>query len=232
MNPGAPSYQWTTEVYPGQFGVPMAHNPAKNSAKNHVRTKQSAHRPEYLVVDRTEPRNDLSPASIRGFLRRFCLSFPEEPIRHPISRRWSSRSARADTGILFPEPQCHSVLFSSALLPSTISGTGALAITSPTCRSWVQPHSPERTGCGDLLDFLVMPGTGESKIVPGPRSNPDAGYRSRFDHEDEHVEPGFYSILLKDYGIRADDNGTHWAASVQLPDRHGCSEDWTHHRRS
>jgi predicted alpha-1,2-mannosidase len=60
------------------------------------------------------------------------------------------------------------------------------------------------TGCGDLLDFLVMPGTGESKIVPGPRSNPDAGYRSRFDHEDEHAEPGFYSVLLKDYGIRAE----------------------------
>ncbi|HEY4047816.1 MAG TPA: GH92 family glycosyl hydrolase [Acidobacteriaceae bacterium] len=60
------------------------------------------------------------------------------------------------------------------------------------------------TGCGDLLDFLVMPGTGESKIVPGPRSNPDAGYRSRFDHNDEHAEPGFYSVLLKDYGIRAE----------------------------
>jgi predicted alpha-1,2-mannosidase len=60
------------------------------------------------------------------------------------------------------------------------------------------------TGCGDLLDFLVMPGTGESKIVPGPRSDPDAGYRSRFDHEDEHAEPGFYSVLLKDYGIRAE----------------------------
>jgi predicted alpha-1,2-mannosidase len=60
------------------------------------------------------------------------------------------------------------------------------------------------TGCGDLLDFLVMPGTGDSKIVPGPRSNPDAGYRSRFDHSDEHAEPGFYSVLLKDYGIRAE----------------------------
>lgn len=60
------------------------------------------------------------------------------------------------------------------------------------------------TGCGDLLDFLVMPGTGESKIVPGPRSNPDEGYRSRFDHADEHAEPGFYSVLLKDYGIRAE----------------------------
>jgi predicted alpha-1,2-mannosidase len=60
------------------------------------------------------------------------------------------------------------------------------------------------TGCGDLLDFLVMPGTGESKIVPGSRSNPDEGYRSRFDHKDEHAEPGYYSVLLKDYGIHAE----------------------------
>jgi predicted alpha-1,2-mannosidase len=60
------------------------------------------------------------------------------------------------------------------------------------------------TGCGDLLDFLVMPGTGESKIMPGSRSNPDEGYRSRFDHKDEHAEPGYYSVLLKDYGIHAE----------------------------
>lgn len=60
------------------------------------------------------------------------------------------------------------------------------------------------TGCGDLLDFLVMPGTGEVKLVPGPRSNPEAGYRSRFDHADEHAEPGFYSVFLKDYGVRAE----------------------------
>jgi predicted alpha-1,2-mannosidase len=60
------------------------------------------------------------------------------------------------------------------------------------------------TGCGDLLDFLVMPGTGAVKLVPGPRSNPEAGYRSRFDHKDEHAEPGYYSVLLKDYGVRAE----------------------------
>jgi predicted alpha-1,2-mannosidase len=60
------------------------------------------------------------------------------------------------------------------------------------------------TGCGDLLDILVMPGTGESKLVPGSRSNPDEGYRSRFDHKDEHAEPGYYSVLLKDYGIHAE----------------------------
>src|SRR5690348_7535142 len=60
------------------------------------------------------------------------------------------------------------------------------------------------TGCGDLLDILVMPGTGESKLVPGTRENPDAGYRSRFDHKDERAEPGYYSVLLKDYGIHAE----------------------------
>jgi predicted alpha-1,2-mannosidase len=60
------------------------------------------------------------------------------------------------------------------------------------------------TGCGDLLDFLVMPGTGPAKIVPGTRENPDEGYRSRFNHADETMTPGYYSVLLKDYGIRAE----------------------------
>src|SRR5690242_9913270 len=60
------------------------------------------------------------------------------------------------------------------------------------------------TGCGDLLDILVMPGTGESKLSPGTRENPDSGYRSRFDHKDERAEPGYYSVLLKDYGIHAE----------------------------
>lgn len=60
------------------------------------------------------------------------------------------------------------------------------------------------TGCGDLLDFLVMPGTGPAKIVPGTRENPDEGYRSRFSHDDEITTPGYYSVLLKDYGIKAE----------------------------
>lgn len=60
------------------------------------------------------------------------------------------------------------------------------------------------TGCGDLLDFLVMAGTGTAHLVPGDRSNPDQGYRSRFDHADERIEPGYYSVLLKDYKVRAE----------------------------
>lgn len=60
------------------------------------------------------------------------------------------------------------------------------------------------TGCGDLLDILVMPRTGDVKLEPGSRENPDAGYRSRFSHDDETAEPGYYSVLLKDTGVRAE----------------------------
>jgi predicted alpha-1,2-mannosidase len=60
------------------------------------------------------------------------------------------------------------------------------------------------TGIGDMLDFLVMPATGEVKIVPGSLEQPGQGYRSRYDHEDELASPGYYSVLLKDYGIRAE----------------------------
>ena len=54
------------------------------------------------------------------------------------------------------------------------------------------------TGCGDLLDFLVMAGTGPVKLVPGTRDNPHQGYRSRFSHESVVCEPGYYSVFLED----------------------------------
>ncbi len=60
------------------------------------------------------------------------------------------------------------------------------------------------TGAGDLLDFLVIPGTGQAKLVPGPRENPEQGYRSRFSHADENATPGYYSVILQDYKIRAE----------------------------
>jgi len=60
------------------------------------------------------------------------------------------------------------------------------------------------TGCADLLDVLVMPGTGAVKLVAGDRKNPTEGYRSRFKHEEEKAEPGYYSVPLSDYGILAE----------------------------
>jgi predicted alpha-1,2-mannosidase len=60
------------------------------------------------------------------------------------------------------------------------------------------------TGIGDMLDVLVMPRTGPVRLDPGTRENPEAGYRSRFSHADERIEPGYYSVLLQDSGIRAE----------------------------
>ncbi|HWC95290.1 MAG TPA: GH92 family glycosyl hydrolase [Candidatus Sulfopaludibacter sp.] len=64
------------------------------------------------------------------------------------------------------------------------------------------------TGIGDMLDVLVMPGTGAVKTVPGTREKPEEGYRSRFSHAEEKAEPGYYSVMLKDYGIQAELSAT------------------------
>ena len=67
------------------------------------------------------------------------------------------------------------------------------------------------TGASDMLDFLLMPGTGPTKLFPGARQNPGEGYRSRFSHEDEIATPGYYSVLLRDYDIRAELSATEHA---------------------
>jgi predicted alpha-1,2-mannosidase len=64
------------------------------------------------------------------------------------------------------------------------------------------------TGNSDMLDFLLMPGTGPAKIFPGLRQNPGEGYRSRFSHEEEIAEPGYYSVRLRDYNIGAELSAT------------------------
>ncbi len=64
------------------------------------------------------------------------------------------------------------------------------------------------TGVGDMLDVLVMPGTGPDKLEPGTREDPGSGYRSRFSHSQETAEPGYYSVILSDYGIKAELSAT------------------------
>jgi putative alpha-1,2-mannosidase len=60
------------------------------------------------------------------------------------------------------------------------------------------------TGIGDYGDILFMPFTWEPKVIPGTPEDPDAGYRSRFSHENESVSPGYYSVILDDYNIKAE----------------------------
>ncbi|WP_057940342.1 GH92 family glycosyl hydrolase [Algoriphagus resistens] len=50
----------------------------------------------------------------------------------------------------------------------------------------------------------LMATTGALQTVPGIAEDPSSGYRSRFDRKDEVAEAGYYSVLLKDYGIKAE----------------------------
>ncbi|EHQ28069.1 GH92 family glycosyl hydrolase [Mucilaginibacter paludis] len=60
------------------------------------------------------------------------------------------------------------------------------------------------TGVSDLFDVLLMPTTGELKTEPGNAEQKGSGYRSAYTHGEETAGPGYYSVMLKDYGIKAE----------------------------
>ena len=51
---------------------------------------------------------------------------------------------------------------------------------------------------------MLMPTVGDLKTVPGELDDVEGGYRSYFDKTDEYARPGYYMVLLKDYGIKAE----------------------------
>jgi predicted alpha-1,2-mannosidase len=60
------------------------------------------------------------------------------------------------------------------------------------------------TGHSDLGDFLIMPTTGELVLDPLQTKDGDKGFYSTFSHENEKATPGYYSVLLDDYNIKAE----------------------------
>jgi len=60
------------------------------------------------------------------------------------------------------------------------------------------------SGHSDLGDVLVQPIAGDVRLEPGDSSTPESGYRSRFSHQQEKAEPGYYAVDLLDYGIHAE----------------------------
>lgn len=52
--------------------------------------------------------------------------------------------------------------------------------------------------------IALMPVTGKVKTNPGKLEDPDKGFRSCFDKKDETARPGYYSVLLKDYQVKAE----------------------------
>ena len=60
------------------------------------------------------------------------------------------------------------------------------------------------TGHSDLGDVLVMPIAGVVRLEPGDPAKPGSGYRSRFSHQSEQAQPGYYAVTLSDYGVRVE----------------------------
>jgi predicted alpha-1,2-mannosidase len=60
------------------------------------------------------------------------------------------------------------------------------------------------TGHSDLGDVLLMPIAGDVRLERGDADKPGSGYASRFRHDDERAEPGYYAVTLDDYGVRAE----------------------------
>jgi predicted alpha-1,2-mannosidase len=60
------------------------------------------------------------------------------------------------------------------------------------------------TGIGDLGDILVMPYTGKVMTSPGTEKAPLSGWATLYMHKDEIVKPGYYSMNLKAYSIKAE----------------------------
>jgi len=59
-------------------------------------------------------------------------------------------------------------------------------------------------GHSDLGDILLTPVAGEAKLDPGEADKPGSGYRSRYSHDTEVAQPGYYAVTLSDSRVRAE----------------------------
>ena len=92
------------------------------------------------------------------------------------------------------------------LSPDTITGGdngSGYSWENKTIEGFSLTHMSGIGWYGDLGNFLVMPTTGKLKTERGVNGTED-GYRSRFHHETETVEAGYYAVTLDDYKIRAE----------------------------
>lgn len=59
------------------------------------------------------------------------------------------------------------------------------------------------TGIGDLNDILLLPATGKVPLKKATKEDA-SGYGSTFSHANEVVKPGYYSVLLDKYNVKAE----------------------------
>jgi predicted alpha-1,2-mannosidase len=75
--------------------------------------------------------------------------------------------------------------------------------TDPTILGFSHTHF-SGSGHSDLGDVLLAPVSGEARLEPGEADKPGSGYRSRFTHDGEIAQPGYYAVTLTDSQVRAE----------------------------
>lgn len=68
------------------------------------------------------------------------------------------------------------------------------------------------TDCADFGDFLLMPTVGEQKVEYLGKESQQRPFASAFSHRNEYAEPGYYSVFLDTYGVKAELTATERAA--------------------
>lgn len=68
------------------------------------------------------------------------------------------------------------------------------------------------TGCCDYGDVLLMPTVGKQTYQPTGATNQQLAYASGFSHGSETAEPGYYSVFLDRYQVKAELSATKRAA--------------------
>jgi len=64
------------------------------------------------------------------------------------------------------------------------------------------------TGCGDYGDILLMPTTGIQDYYPTGKASQQMAYASAFSHDNEIAQPGYYSVFLDRYKVKAEITAT------------------------
>ncbi|MEG2945492.1 MAG: GH92 family glycosyl hydrolase [Bacteroidales bacterium] len=68
------------------------------------------------------------------------------------------------------------------------------------------------TGCGDYGDVLLMPTVGKQVYDPVNLKSQQLSWASGFSHQNEQATPGYYSVFLDRYGVKAELTATHRGA--------------------
>ncbi|NOR34907.1 MAG: glycoside hydrolase family 92 protein, partial [Bacteroidales bacterium] len=124
----------------------------------------------------------------------------------------------AFNAVQYVDPQIGSVhgrwfFYTPASLPFGMARLAPHTNAYESLGSWLPGGYDDRHGSiegfGHFHEFqiggvVVMPFTGDPLPTPGTLEDPDEGYRSRFEKSDEHSEPGYYSVMLKDYQVKAE----------------------------